>query len=258
MTNGKGREPGSGRAKSRLDLALVARGLVESRTRAQSLIMARRVRVNGEFVDKPGAAVHDDDALEIVEREHPWVGRGGIKLAHALKEFAIDVRGKTCADIGASTGGFTDVLLQHGAAKVYAIDVGYGQLDASLRNDPRVVVREKVNARFLQPSDFDEPIDFVSIDVSFISLELILPVVAPILRGQLVALIKPQFEVGRGEVGKGGIVRDPDKRAAAVQAVVDFARQTGFDVRRVIESPVTGAEGNVEYLMWGEMPHDGR
>lgn len=250
-SNAAAPERGSKRGKSRLDLALVERGLVESRTRAQSLIMARRVLVNEQFVDKPGATVHDDDALRVSEPEHPWVGRGGIKLAHALEKFGIGVSGTTCVDIGASTGGFTDVLLKHGAKKVYAVDVGYGQLDASLRNDPRVVVREKVNARFLQASDFDEPIDFVCVDVSFISLKLILPAVTRFLRGHLVALIKPQFEVGKGEVGKGGIVRDIAKRDSAVQSVTEFARESGFEVRGVIESPVRGAEGNVEFLMWG-------
>jgi len=239
------------RGKSRLDVALVDRGLVETRSKAQALIMARRVLVNEQFMDKPGANVADDDILRVAELEHPWVGRGGMKLAHALKEFAIDVRGKTCADIGASTGGFTDVLLKSGAKRVYAIDVGYGQLDASLRNDPRVVNREKVNARFLQGADFDDDdIEFVSIDVSFISLTLILPAVARFLHGDLVALIKPQFEVGRGEVGKGGIVRDEARRDAAVQDVVKFATSIGFEVRGVIESPVRGAEGNVEYLMY--------
>jgi 23S rRNA (cytidine1920-2'-O)/16S rRNA (cytidine1409-2'-O)-methyltransferase len=234
---------------ARLDVALVERGLVETRSKAQALIMARRVLVNGEFADKAGTQVHEDDELRVAELEHPWVGRGGMKLAHALEHFQIDVAGKVCADIGASTGGFTDVLLKKGAARVYAIDVGHGQLDASLRNDPRVVNREKVNARFLGPSDFDDPIAFVSIDVSFISLKLILPAVAKFLHGDLVALIKPQFEVGRGEVRKGGIVRDASKRAAAVQSVVDFAKEIDFDVRGVIESPVKGAEGNVEYLM---------
>ena len=214
--------------------------------------MARRVLVNGAFVDKPGSNVREDDELRVAELEHPWVGRGGMKLAHALKHFQIDVRGRVCADIGASTGGFTDVLLKNGAAKVYAVDVGYGQLDASLRDDPRVIVREKVNARFLEVSDFDDPIGFVSIDVSFISLKLILPAVAKFLRGDLIALIKPQFEVGRSDVGKGGIVRDEEKRQAAVQSVADFAREAGFDVRGVIESPVKGAEGNTEYLMNAE------
>jgi 23S rRNA (cytidine1920-2'-O)/16S rRNA (cytidine1409-2'-O)-methyltransferase len=246
--------PHGRRLTQRLDVALVERGLVDSRAKAQSLIMARRILVNAKHVDKAGANVASDDELAIEALEHPWVGRGGIKLAHALKEFGIDVVGKVCADIGASTGGFTDVMLQSGAARVYAIDVGYGQLDQSLRNDPRVVNREKVNARYLSAADFDEPIDFVSIDVSFISLELILPAVATFLRGELVALIKPQFEVGKADVGKGGIVRDDAKRAAAVEKIVAFARGLGFTVRSVIESPVKGAEGNVEYLMRADSP----
>ena len=239
--------------KQRLDLALVERRLCETRSKAQSLIMARRILVNGQHVDKAGASVAGDDELRIEELEHPWVGRGGMKLAHALREFGTSVEGKVCADIGASTGGFTDVMLQSGAKKVYAIDVGYGQLDVSLRNDPRVVSREKVNARYLTAANFEEVIEFVSIDVSFIPLKLILPAVATFLRGGLVALIKPQFEVGKGDVGKGGIVRDEAKRAAAVDAVVAFAREAGFDVCGVIESPVKGAEGNVEYLMHGNL-----
>ncbi len=237
------------RPKTRLDVALVDRGLVETRSKAQSLIMARRVTVNGQHVDKPGSQIAADDELRVIELEHPWVGRGGMKLAHALDQFGIDVAGKTCADIGASTGGFTDVMLKKGARKVYAIDVGYGQLDQSLREDPRVVNREKVNARYLTTADFDEPVNFVSIDVSFISLKLILPAVATFLRGELAALIKPQFEVGKRDVGKGGIVRHEAKRAEAVESVVAFAREAGFDVRGVIESPIKGAEGNVEYLM---------
>jgi len=236
--------------KQRLDLALVERGLCDTRSKAQSLIMARRILVNGRHVDKAGASVSDDEELSIEELEHPWVGRGGMKLAHALREFGISVEGKICADIGASTGGFTDVMLKNGAKKVYAIDVGYGQLDVSLRNDPRVVNREKVNARFLTPADFDDVIEFVSIDVSFIPLKLILPAVATFLRGDAVALIKPQFEVGKSDVGKGGIVRDEAKRAAAVDAVVTSARDLGFEVRGVIESPIKGAEGNVEFLMY--------
>ena len=234
--------------KQRLDVVLVERGLVDTRSKAQSLIMARRVLVNGQFVDKAGANVAAEDDVAIAELEHPWVGRGGMKLAHALKTFPIIVDGKVCADIGASTGGFTDVMLKHGATKVYAIDVGYGQLDVSLRNDPRVVNREKVNARYLTAENFDEPIGFVSIDVSFISLKLILPAVATFLRGELVALIKPQFEVG-----KGGIVRDDVKRAAAVESVVEFARTEGFEVKGLIESPIKGAEGNVEYLMYASI-----
>lgn len=235
--------------KQRLDVALVERGVVETRSKAQSLIMARRILVNGQHVDKAGAMVTDDDELAIEQLEHPWVGRGGMKLAHALREFGISVEGKTCADIGASTGGFTDVMLKNGARKVYAIDVGYGQLDVSLRTNPRVINREKVNARHLEAGDFEERIEFVSIDVSFISLKLILPAVAQFLDGELVALIKPQFEVGKRDVGKGGIVRDDVKRAEAVESVVAFAREIGFEVKGVIESPVKGAEGNVEFLM---------
>lgn len=239
--------------KQRLDVALVERGLVETRSKAQSLIMARRILVNDQHVDKAGATVAPEDVVRIEALEHPWVGRGGMKLAHALEQFSIDVTGKTCADIGASTGGFTDVMLKNGARRVYAIDVGYGQLDQSLRNDERVVTREKVNARFLTASDFDEPIEFVSIDVSFIPLKLILPAVATFLHGELVALIKPQFEVGKADVGKGGIVRDDAKRAAAVEAVVACARELGFTVHGVIESPIKGAEGNVEFLMHGSL-----
>lgn len=236
--------------KIRLDIALVERGLTDSRAKAQSLIMARRVLVNGAFVDKAGANVAEDDDVAIAELEHPWVGRGGMKLAHALKEFGISVEGKTCADIGASTGGFTDVMLKSGATKVYAIDVGHGQLDQSLRNDPRVVNREKVNARYMDESSFDEPIDFVSIDVSFISLKMILPAVATFLRGELVALIKPQFEVGKADVGKGGIVRDEEKRNEARDSVIEFARELGFEIKGLTTSPIKGAEGNVEFLLW--------
>jgi 23S rRNA (cytidine1920-2'-O)/16S rRNA (cytidine1409-2'-O)-methyltransferase len=246
-TAARGRRTG----KQRLDVALVERALAETRSKAQSLIMARRVLVNEEFADKAGTDVYDDDVIRVAELEHPWVGRGGMKLAHALREFQVDVTGRVCADVGASTGGFTDVLLKNGAAKVYAIDVGYGQLDASLRNHPLVVNREKVNARYLSAVDFDEPITFASIDVSFISLKLILPAVAKFLNGDLIALIKPQFEVGKADVGKGGIVRDDAKRAAAVQSVVAFAVESGFEVEGVIDSPIKGAEGNVEYLMRG-------
>jgi 23S rRNA (cytidine1920-2'-O)/16S rRNA (cytidine1409-2'-O)-methyltransferase len=243
--------------KQRLDVVLVERGLVETRSKAQSLIMARRVLVNGQFVDKAGANVTEEDEVRIAELEHPWVGRGGMKLAHALDMFPINMHEKVCADIGASTGGFTDVMLKHGARKVYAIDVGHGQLDMSLRNDPRVVNREKVNARYLQPESFDEPIELVSIDVSFISLKLILPAIAEFLHGDLVALIKPQFEVGKHEVGKGGIVRDDALRQSAVDGVVAFARETGFEVKDVIESPIKGAEGNIEFLMWARIGNPG-
>jgi 23S rRNA (cytidine1920-2'-O)/16S rRNA (cytidine1409-2'-O)-methyltransferase len=238
-------------AKVRLDVALVDRSLVESRTRAQSLIMARRVLVNGQHVNKPGVCVSSDDLIVVEEPDHPWVGRGGIKLAHALSRFGVSVKGKICADVGASTGGFTDVLLTSGAARVYAIDVGYGQLDARLRADPRVVVRERVNARYLTSADFETAIDFGCIDVSFIPLRLILPAVRSFLseKGEMIALVKPQFEVGRKAVGKGGIVRDVEERRRAVDDVASYAAQSGFEVLGFIESPITGMEGNVEYLM---------
>lgn len=244
--------------RQRLDVALVERGVVDSRAKAQSLIMARRILVNDGYVDKAGAVVNEEDDLRIVELEHPWVGRGGMKLAHAVEQFGIDLAGKVCADIGASTGGFTDVMLKNGARKVYAIDVGYGQLDMSLRNDPRVVNREKVNARYLGPDDFEDRVEFVSIDVSFIPLKLILPAVVTFLDGDVVALIKPQFEVGRHEVGKGGIVRDEAKRQAAIDGVVNVVTELGLEVRGTIESPVRGAEGNVEYLMYATGTRAGR
>lgn len=213
--------------------------------------MARRIRVNGIMVDKAGASVADDDEIEIIELDHPWVGRGGIKLAGALDHFEIDVGGLVCADIGSSTGGFTDVLLSRGAQRVYSIDVGYGQLDQKLRDDPRVVVMERTNARYLEPEDV-EPFDFVCIDVSFISLEMIIPVAvrlsSPALR--LVALIKPQFEAGRGKVGKGGIVRDQSVRDEIVERITTFTRSQGLEIGGVTESPIRGAEGNVEYLMY--------
>lgn len=242
-------------ARLRLDLVLVERGIVDSRTKAQSLIMARRVKVNGQFADKAGAQVLADDLVEITELEHPFVGRGGMKLAHAFKHFSLSVENKVCLDIGASTGGFTDVMLKQGARKVFAVDVGYGQLDQSLREDPRVVVREKTNARYLEPEDFDEPVDFISIDVSFISLELILPPARKILRpgGELVALIKPQFEVGKKDIGKGGIVRDTEKRDQVVERIRSFAASQGFAVAGVTDSPIKGMEGNVEFLMWCQL-----
>lgn len=234
----------------RLDLAMVERKLAPTRAKAQALIMARRVQVNGTFVDKPGKPVAEDDQIAVIELEHPYVSRGGLKLQHALQSFGIDLQAKVCADIGASTGGFTDVMLRGGARKVYAVDVGYGQLDASLRSDPRVVVRERVNARHLGPENFDEAVDFVAVDVSFISLRLILPPILSFLSpaGELVALIKPQFEVGKGEVGKGGIVRNEGKRSAAVEGVLEFARSLGLNLAGLVESPIRGAEGNVEYL----------
>jgi 23S rRNA (cytidine1920-2'-O)/16S rRNA (cytidine1409-2'-O)-methyltransferase len=245
--------------KTRLDVALVDQGLAPTRARAQSLIMARRVRVDGEWVDKPGASVSPDQSLTVDELEHPWVGRGGMKLAAAIDHFGISVEGKVCADVGASTGGFTDVLLQRGARLVHAIDVGRGQLDQKLREDSRVVNREKTNARHLEAGDLDPEPSLVTIDVSFISLRLILPAAARILArdGELVALVKPQFEVGKGKVGKGGIVRDEALRLAAIDGVVRFAQDLGFELVGMIDSPIRGAEGNLEALLYARWKSTG-
>ncbi|MBW3565000.1 MAG: TlyA family RNA methyltransferase [Acidobacteria bacterium] len=236
--------------KRRLDAELVARGLAENRSKGQALIMSRRVSVNDEIVAKAGFQVRQSDEIAVAEPEHPWVGRGGVKLAHALERFSVDPGGLVCADIGASTGGFTHVLLEKGAARVYAIDVGYGQLDIHLRNDPRVVVMERVNARYLDEQSLPEPVSLVSIDVSFISLRHILPAALRISSpgARIVTLIKPQFEVGREHVGKGGIVRDADAREQAVSAIIAFAESLGLSCSAREESPIRGAEGNVEVL----------
>ena len=198
---------------------------------------------------KAGEMLADDAALDVRGKDHPWVSRGGIKLDHGLTHFGFDVTAAVALDVGSSTGGFTDVMLKSGAARVHAIDVGYGQLDVSLRNDPRVVNREKVNARYLEASDFEEAIEFVSIDVSFISLTMILPAVAKFLRGELVALIKPQFEVRREEVGKGGIVRDPALHVRVVGDTIEWLEGSAWNVEGVVTSPITGSEGNVEFLV---------
>ena len=236
--------------KTRLDRLIVERGLTESREKAQALIMAGEVLVNGQKAAKPGQPVPDDSRIEILARP-PYVSRGGLKLAGALHHFAIAVAGRTCLDIGASTGGFTDVLLQAGAVRVHAVDVGAGQLDWKLRTDPRVVVHEGINARALKFEDIGERVDFISCDVSFISVTLILPAAVPLLRpaGQMVILIKPQFEAGRGQVGKGGIVRDPAVHQAACERVARAVRQLGFETS-MMESPILGAEGNKEFLLY--------
>ena len=236
--------------KLRLDRLLVDRGLAESREKAQALIMAGEVLVNGQKASKPGHSVEDDAAVEVLARP-PYVSRGGLKLAGALDRFAIDPGGKICLDIGASTGGLTDALLQAGAVRVHAVDVGTNQLVWSLRIDPRVVVHENVNARELSFEEIGEPVDLLVCDVSFISVTLILPAAAPILRpeGQMVILVKPQFEVGKGQVGKGGIVREPALRQAACDRVRNAVEQLGF-VTEIMESPILGAEGNQEYLLY--------
>jgi 23S rRNA (cytidine1920-2'-O)/16S rRNA (cytidine1409-2'-O)-methyltransferase len=234
-------------AKKRLDVLLVERGLAETRARAQAMIMAGEVRVDGRVVDKAGTGVDDAAEVEVAEAM-PYASRGGLKLEAALAGFGLDPAGKVVADVGASTGGFTDCLLQRGAARVYAIDVGYGQLAWSLRQDPRVVVMERTNVRYLE--SLPEPIDLVTIDVSFISLGLVLPVVARWLkeRGCIVALVKPQFEVGKGEVGRGGVVRRPEQHVEVLARVAGWARELGLRLEALAPSPVLGPAGNREFL----------
>lgn len=238
--------------KQRADLLLVATGLAESRARAQALILAGKVFTNDKRVEKAGDLLPEGAALEVRGQDHPWVSRGGIKLAHGLAQFGLDPAGRCCLDLGASTGGFTHVLLHHGAAKVYAVDVGHGQLDWKLRNDPRVVVLEKTNARYLDAAAIPEPIGALVCDASFIGLRTILP--APLglcAPGAFaVALIKPQFEAGPGQVGKGGVVRDPALHRAICDTISNWwADLPGWQVLGVTESPITGPEGNKEFLI---------
>jgi 23S rRNA (cytidine1920-2'-O)/16S rRNA (cytidine1409-2'-O)-methyltransferase len=238
-------------AKKRLDAVVVERSLAPTRERARALILAGQVKVNGNVLSKAGAPVAEDAVVELVTPDHPYVGRGGIKLAHALDAFAIDVTGRCALDIGASTGGFTDVLLQRGASSVVALDVGHGQLDWRLRNDPRVVVREGVNARSLTRDDVPSLVGLVTIDVAFISLRLVLPAVPKVLTADadVVALVKPQFEAGRDQVGKGGIVSDPAVHEAVLAQVTRAAAATGFRRVATTPSPITGAEGNREFFL---------
>jgi 23S rRNA (cytidine1920-2'-O)/16S rRNA (cytidine1409-2'-O)-methyltransferase len=240
--------------KTRLDALLVARGLAQSRERARALVLAGEVEVNGRPATKSGVSVDESASVTLRAPDHPWVGRGGLKLAHALEVFDIPVAGKHALDIGASTGGFTHVLLERGAARVVALDVGQGQLDWKLRQDPRVVVLEGVNARYLDPDQLPADLrrfDVVTIDVSFISLRLILPAVVPLVSddGRVVALVKPQFEAGRDEVGKGGIVRDPEVHERVINEVADRAHQVGLERVAIEPSPITGAEGNREFFL---------
>jgi 23S rRNA (cytidine1920-2'-O)/16S rRNA (cytidine1409-2'-O)-methyltransferase len=239
--------------RERIDKLLVERGLAASRTRAQALVMAGVVLVGEQRVLKPSEMFAADAPLRVKGAEDPaarYVGRGGLKMEAALKGFSLDVTGLVCLDVGASTGGFTDCLLQHGARRVVALDVGHNQIDWRLRTDPRVEVREGVNARYLKPSDFEERFDLAVMDVSFISATKVMPAVVPLLTAtaRLVTLVKPQFEVGRGEVGKGGIVTDPAQHARVVAEVNSAAEELGLEVRGVIESPVRGADGNLEFL----------
>jgi len=239
-------------AKVRADAALVACGLADSRARAQALIMAGLVTSGGRRIDKAGALVPADAELAVRRPEHPWVSRGGVKLAHALEHFAIDPGGRICLDIGASTGGFTDVLLQRGAARVYAVDVGHGQLAWKLRQDPRVVVLERTNARHLSAAQVPEPVTLVTCDTSFIGLRTVLP--APLALtapgAYLIALIKPQFEVGPERVGKGGVVRDPALHREVCDCIAGWLEaRPGWRVIGLVASPIRGADGNTEFLI---------
>jgi 23S rRNA (cytidine1920-2'-O)/16S rRNA (cytidine1409-2'-O)-methyltransferase len=239
---------------SRLDAAVVARGLAASRERARALILAGQVRVDGVVVSKAGTPVKPDAAVTLDERDHPYVGRGGVKLAHALETFGIAVEDRLALDVGASTGGFTDVMLRRGARRVVALDVGHGQLDWKLRTDPRVVVLEKINARTLTPEQLPEDarrFDLVTMDVSFISVRQVLPALVPVLApgADLVVLVKPQFEAGREEVGKGGLVRDAAVQARTVEDVTSAANALGLTRVAAVESPITGTEGNREFFL---------
>lgn len=236
--------------KQRLDRLLVERGLAESREKAQALIMAGGVTVDGQKAAKPGHSIDVSSRIDITGKA-PYVSRGGVKLAAALDRFTIDVAGLVAMDVGSSTGGFTDCLLQRGAARVHSVDVGTGQLDWKLRNDPRVVVHEGINARNLSLDDIGEPVDLATCDVSFISATLIVPAIAPILRpeGGMVILVKPQFEVGKGQVGKGGIVRSTELHREACARVESAVKGLGF-AASIMESPITGAEGNKEFLLY--------
>ncbi|MGC8915684.1 MAG: TlyA family RNA methyltransferase [Thermoanaerobaculum sp.] len=238
-------------AKVRLDALLVQKGLAPTRQKAQGLILAGRVRVGGQVVDKPGKAVPEDAEVSVEAPEHPWVSRGGVKLAGALDAFGLSPQGLRCLDVGASTGGFTHVLLARGAREVVAVDVGRGQLSWPLRQDPRVRVVEGVNARFLRPEQVGPPFDLITVDVSFISLHLVLGALVPLLSpgGYLVALVKPQFEVGRGKVGKGGVVRDPEARERAIVSVIAAASAQGLRLLARCPSPLPGPAGNLEEFL---------
>ena len=236
--------------KTRLDVLLVDQGYFTSRQKAQAVIMAGSVFVGGQRVDKPGTAVANDAEIEVRGHVMPYVSRGGWKLEKAMKTWPISLDGKICADIGASTGGFTDCMLQNGAQKVYAVDVGYGQLDWKLRSDPRVVCLERTNARYLTAEQVPDPLDFASIDVSFISLKLIFPALYTLLRdnGEIACLIKPQFEAGKEKVGKKGVVRDPAVHREVLEHFLEHAKENHFTVLGVTYSPIRGPEGNIEYL----------
>ncbi len=236
--------------KERLDLLLTEKGLCDSRSRAQAIIMSGEVYVDGQKCDKAGTAVDRNAVIEVRGNSCPYVSRGGLKLEKAMRDFGIDPTGYVCSDSGASTGGFTDCLLQRGASKVYAIDVGYGQLAWRIRTDPRVVCMERTNIRYVTPDMIGQPLDLSVVDVSFISLKLVLPAIQALLKptGQVVCLIKPQFEAGKDKVGKKGVVRDPVVHAEVLQAFLALAQSLHFTVKNLTYSPVKGPEGNIEFL----------
>lgn len=237
--------------KERLDVLLVERGYFDSRSKAQAVIMAGDVYVDGQKSDKAGASIDREADIEVRGNVCPYVSRGGLKLEKALRDFHVNPAGYVCTDSGASTGGFTDCLLQQGAKKVFAIDVGYGQLAWKIRNDPRVVTMERTNIRYVTPEDLGEPVDLSVVDVSFISLRLVLPAIKNLLRagsGQVLCLIKPQFEAGKEKVGKKGVVRDPAVHEEVLTAFVELAKELRFTIRNLTFSPVKGPEGNIEFL----------
>ena len=236
--------------KKRLDVLLVERGFAETRTKAQAIIMSGLVYVAGQKADKPGTSYEEHVALEVRGAACPYVSRGGLKLEKALRDFGVDPSGYVCSDSGASTGGFTDCLLQKGASKVFAIDVGYGQLDWKIRSDPRVVVMERTNIRYVTPEQLGEPLDLSVIDVSFISLKIVLPVIKTFLKptGQVLCLIKPQFEAGKEKVGKKGVVREPETHKEVLDHFVELADSLDFKILGLTFSPVKGPEGNIEFL----------
>ena len=238
--------------KQRLDILLTEKNFFDNRTRAKAMIMAGKILVNGQKIDKAGTLIADDADIRILGEEMPFVSRGGLKLQKALDVFKIVLSGKIAVDVGASTGGFTDCMLQHGAKKVYAIDVGYGQLAWKLRSNVQVVNMERTNIRNVTRKDFFDELDFISIDVAFISLEKVLPVVYDLLKdsGEVVALIKPQFEAGREHVGKKGVVKDKKIHAAVIEKILNFAASIGFGICGLDFSPVKGPEGNIEYLAY--------
>lgn len=252
MKKAKIEKQGDKMVKKRADLLLFEKGLVDSREKGKRVIMEGSVFVGNERVDKPGEKIDEDLDIYIKENPIKYVSRGGLKLEKAIEEFSIDLQDKICMDIGASTGGFTDCMLQEGAKKVYALDVGYGQLDWSLRNNPAVVVMERTNIRHVEVDDIDDLLDFISIDVSFISLKLVLPVAKKLLRakGEIVALIKPQFEAGREKVGKKGIVREKSTHIEVLNSIVNFSQDLGLKVNNISYSPVKGAKGNIEFLIY--------